>query len=52
MRRRPAMYRILAIDNQHMTLRAGGPSDDPQFTFKMRVKINLLFSYPPLVSLP
>lgn len=32
------IYRILAIDNQHMTLRAGGPSDDPQFTFMMRVK--------------
>lgn len=32
------IYRILAIDNQHMTLRAGGPTDDPLFTIKMRVK--------------
>lgn len=32
------VYRILSIDNQHMTLRAGGPTDDPVFTIKMRVK--------------
>ena len=32
------IYRIIAIDNQHMTLRAGGPSDDPQFAIKMRVR--------------
>ena len=32
------VYRILTIDNQHMTLRAGGPTDDPLFTIKMRVK--------------
>ena len=32
------VYRILAIDNLHMTLRAGGPTDDPLFTIKMRVK--------------
>lgn len=32
------VYRILAIDNQHMTLRAGSPTDDPLFTIKMRVK--------------
>ena len=32
------IYRILSIDNQHMVLRAGGPSDDPLFTIKMRVK--------------
>lgn len=32
------IYRILSIDNQHMVLRAGGPSDDPVFTIKMRVK--------------
>lgn len=32
------IYRILSIDNQHLVLRAGGPSDDPLFTIKMRVK--------------
>jgi PKD repeat protein len=32
------IYRILSIDNQHMVLRAGGPTDDPVFTIKMRVK--------------
>lgn len=32
------IYRIIAIDNKHMTLRAGGPTDDPQFEFKMVVK--------------
>jgi len=32
------VYRIISIDNQHMVLRAGGPSADPTFTIKMRVK--------------
>ncbi|QKG51866.1 PKD domain-containing protein [Hymenobacter sp. BRD67] len=32
------IYRILSIDDKHMTLRAGGPSDDPQFTFMMVAK--------------
>jgi PKD repeat protein len=32
------VYRIISIDNKHMTLRAGGPTDDPQFEFKMVVK--------------
>jgi PKD repeat protein len=32
------VYRIISIDNQHMTLRAGGPTADPTFTIKMRVK--------------
>jgi PKD repeat protein len=32
------VYRILSIDNQHMVVRAGSPTDDPLFTIKMRVK--------------
>ncbi|WP_223648841.1 PKD domain-containing protein [Hymenobacter psoromatis] len=32
------IYRIISIDNQHMVLRAGGPTADPLFTMKMRVK--------------
>ncbi len=32
------VYRILSIDNQHMTLRAGSSSDPTVFTFQMRVK--------------
>lgn len=31
-------YRILSINNRTMVLRAGGPTTDPVFTFKMRVK--------------
>jgi PKD repeat protein len=32
------VYRILAIDNQHMTLRAGSATDPVVFTFLMKVK--------------
>ena len=32
------VYRILSIDNQHMMLRAGGPTADPIFNIKLRVK--------------
>jgi PKD repeat protein len=32
------VYRILSIDNQHMMLRAGGPSADPTFTIKLHIK--------------
>ena len=31
-------YRILSINNRTMVLRAGSPTADPVFTFKMRVK--------------
>ena len=32
------VYRIISIDNQHMVLRAGGPTADPLFQLKLRVK--------------
>lgn len=32
------VYRIISIDNQHMVLRAGAPTDGTQFTFIMKVK--------------
>ena len=32
------IYRILAINNRTMVLRAGGPNADPVFTLKLRVK--------------
>ncbi|MDJ0364655.1 PKD domain-containing protein [Hymenobacter sp. H14-R3] len=32
------IYRIISIDDKHMTLRAGGPTDDPLFEFKMVAK--------------
>ena len=32
------VYRILSVDNQHMVLRAGGPTADPLFTIQLRVK--------------
>ena len=32
------IYRILSINNRTMVLRAGSPTADPVFTFKMRVK--------------
>lgn len=32
------VYRILSIDNQHMTLRAGSSTDPTVFTFQLKVK--------------